>query len=242
MRGWICLVFCVLPLSGCWLVSSFDFPSDAGADSSPAEPQWVQGTWHSFDNEARSHTFAFEKPVRAGDTLVVAFAYPSSVQAATVSDSLGNPYSIDQVQKSTDPPDGTWFGLAYAQSPTGGVAQVTVSLTDTTLLDLYLAEFSGSLVFAKGTEMTGDGSKAGGTDGLSSGSVSLMASSALIVAFAVGEDVEQGSQFRQTASSPSSAGVLEYRIVSPAEGTFGATATLTCSSSWGVVMNAFVEP
>ena len=252
----LALLLGMATLPGCWLASSFDFPDDAGlrdgsvapmdaasdADAASAAPiAFVQGASSSFGNEATQHSLAFEAGIQPNDTIIVAFSYPSSVQTPTISDTFNNPYTFALTEESTAPPNGTWFGLAYALGSPGGPNIVTVALTDKTVLELYLAEFSGSLHLVAGSaEATGDSSASLVTDGISSGPLAdagSAASAALVVGFAVADTVSPGTGFR--SATLLSDGVLEYRIGPLDGGPQTVTATMNGSSDWGIVANAF---
>jgi hypothetical protein len=243
-------LFGVAALSGCWLVSPFDFPAPqdaevpdaAGTDAAGPPIALVQAKTASFCNESTQHTLALDAHVRAHDTLVVAFSYPSSIQSSTVSDTLGNTYEMMQPEKSTDPPDGTWFGLAYALESAEGKESVTVELSGTTLLDLYVSEFSGPLTYAGASQATGTASVLNHENGVSSGAVKVNARGALLVGFGVADYLNAGSGFKTPSGFASSTGVFEYQVTGPLVGPVEATATLMTSSRWGMVLNVFASP
>jgi hypothetical protein len=245
---WRAITLLVVALaSGCWLVSSFDFPADGGKTDapSPVPVSLVQGTWKSFGNEAYAHAEAFEMDVQAGDTLIVAFDYPSSSQAPSVTDSFGNHFLSMHVEESTQPPDGSWFEVYFVKTAKGGHDDVTVTLDGTTLLDLYLAEFSGPLTYAATTVTTGNAPEKQAINDIASPTATLDytdASRALIVGFVVADNVVPGTSFMNTSTAVSPSGLLEYAVTDRVTAPVSASATLMCDSRWGISMVAFPAP
>lgn len=180
---------------------------------------------------AASHT--------AGNLLIVSTSFQSTATSITVSDTAGNTYTA----VGTVLAQGTnRHQLWYCNNCLGNAAnQVTITTVggNSTFLTVSVLQFSGqdtsSVLEASHPGATGSGTS------ISSGSVTVTAANAVIVAFmgAAGKGLGGGTGYTMNVFAGASGAFFadEYHIVSASE-----AATATCGSgTWGICAAAFKE-
>ena len=108
------------------------------ATGNPAIPSnWVQSKG-STSNSTTSVTFSPISAVTTGNTLVVAVVQVNSVATPTVTDNLGNTYTLQASETTT-----AGLYLFTSHVTTGGSASITISMTSGTNFSYGFSEYSG---------------------------------------------------------------------------------------------------
>jgi hypothetical protein len=233
-----------LLVSACSLLTPLDdLRSDAGAEAGPSTIAFVQGrVVHDADTAKPTWSTSLSLPnIAAHDAIVVGVVVLQSgpaVNSITVTDDQGDTFVPAGPITSYD----GWMNtlVAGAFDVAGAVNTiVTVNATGTKIesSDLFVLEYSG--ISANDALSTGTVATQG-PDGIVAGAVKLTGASDLIVGVAYTDGTATvGSNFTKRFSGGNDASLLEDRITT-SSGTYGATATMSASASYGVmVMAAF---
>jgi hypothetical protein len=232
-------------VSACSLLTSLDDlhggKGDAG-EAGTSSISFVQGrVVHDSEAAKPNWSTSLSLPnIAAHDAIIVGIVVLQSgppVNTITVSDDQGDTFVPTPITSF----DG-WTNamIAGAFDVAGGASTIiTVNAVGTKIesSDLFVLDYSGltaSDATSNGTDATQ------GTDGVVAGAVKLTGSSDLVVGLAYSDGtLSAGTSFTKKFSGGNDASLLEDRITT-ASGTFGATATMSASASYGVmVMAAF---
>jgi hypothetical protein len=175
-------------------------------------------------------SLAFPSNTQAGDLLLVAFDYDSSVTPTSVTDSQGNAFT--EVGSQLSSPGGALSRVYYAKNIKGGADTVTVTLSaSSSYLEVYLSEYSG---INTTNPIDAEVGASGNAGAVSSGSVKTTAAGDIIYGYCVGDGTcTVGSGF--TARSTLDANLIEDETAGGA-GSYAATGT--ASNGWTMQMVA----
>jgi RHS repeat-associated protein len=195
-----------------------------------AAASFVQAAAVAAQGGANSVTLPFPANTLAGDLLLVAFDYGSSVTVSSVSDSLGNAFT--PVGSPLTSPGGRTSQVYYAQNVLVGADTVMVTLSGTTSsLQLYLSEYSG---IDPNNPIDAQAGASGAAGAVSSGTAATSVAGDMIYGFCVADsNCTAGSGF--TARSTLDGNLIEDRVAGNA-GSYAATGT--ANQGWTMQMVA----
>jgi len=196
-------------------------PCTVALSAATATPSFVQAAASAAHGTPTTLSLAFPSSTRAGDLLLVAFDYDSSVTPASVTDSQGDVFTA--VGNQLNSPGGALSRVYYAKNIKGGADTVTVTLSaESSYLELYLSEYSG---INTTNPIDAQAGAAGNAGAVSSGSVATTAAGDIIYGYCVGDGVcSLGSGF--TARSTLDANLMEDKTAGSA-GSYAATGSAT---------------
>jgi hypothetical protein len=232
--------------SACSLLTSLDDlhggKGDAG-EAGSSSIAFVQGrVVHDSDTAKPVWTTSLSLPnIAPHDTIIVAVVVLQSGPAVNdieFADDQGNSFATVGPITSFD----GWMNASIAGAfdvagSANTIVTVTAKGTKIESSDLYVLEYSGLTA----NDATSNGTAATqGPDGVVAGAVKLTGSSDLVIGLAYSDGtLSAGTSFTKEFSGGNDASLLEDRITT-SSGTFGATATMSASASYGVmVMAAF---
>jgi hypothetical protein len=163
-----------------------------------------------------------------GDLVVVGFDFAGSF--ASISDNQGNVFT--QIGTEIITPAGSKTRLYYARNIKGGPETVTVNLTGTPGLEVYVTEYHGAST-TNPLDVTAQ--RTGPAGSVTSGSAVTTSANDLIMGFCVGDAAcSAGTGF--SARSTFNHNLIEDRTVS-ATGSYAATGSAT--AGWAIILAAF---
>ncbi|MGD0124662.1 MAG: choice-of-anchor D domain-containing protein [Terriglobia bacterium] len=205
-------------------------PCTVALSAATATPSFVQAAASAAHGTPTTLSLAFPSSTRAGDLLLVAFDYDSSVTPASVTDSQRDVFTA--VGNQLNSPGGALSRVYYAKNIKGGADTVTVTLSaESSYLELYLTEYSG---INTTNPIDAEVGASGNAGTVSSGSVTTTAAGDIIYGYCVGDGVcSLGSGF--TARSTLDANLMEDKTAGGA-GSYAATGSAT--NGWTMQMVA----
>ena len=208
-------------------------PCTVALSATTATPSFVQATASAAHGTPTTLSLAFPSNTQAGDLLLVAFDYDSSVTPTSVTDSQGDVFT--EVGSQLRSPGGALSRVYYAKNIKGGADTVTVTLSaSSSYLEVYLSEYSG---INTTNPIDAEVGASGNAGAVSSGSVKTTAAGDIIYGYCVGDGTcTVGSGF--TARSTLDANLIEDETAGSA-GSYAATGT--ASNGWTMQMVA-LEP
>jgi hypothetical protein len=205
-------------------------PCTVALSAATSTASFVQAAASAAHGTPTTLSLAFPSSTRAGDLLLVAFDYDSSVTPASVTDSQGDVFTA--VGNQLNSPGGALSRVYYAKNITGGADTVTVTLSaESSYLELYLSEYSG---INTTNPIDAEVGASGNAGTVSSGSVTTTAAGDIVYGYCVGDGVcSLGSGF--TARSTLDANLMEDKTAGSA-GSYAATGSAT--NGWTMQMVA----
>jgi hypothetical protein len=197
---------------------------------------FVQAAASAAHGTPSTLSLAFPSNTRAGDLLLVAFDFNTSVTMSSLKDSQGNMFT--QVGKQLTTPGGIHSQVYYAKNIKGGADTVTVTLSGTTVyLELYLTEYAG---INTTNPIDAQAGASGSTAAVSSGNATTTVAGDIIYGYCLSEwTCTAGSGF--TARSTLDSNVIEDKVAGSV-GSYAATGTDTstrqANSGWTMQMLA----
>jgi hypothetical protein len=197
--------------------------------TSPSQISFVQGNAGTCSS-CTPTTIPFMTNNTAGNLIVVAFDYANTVSLTSVTDTQGNVYVRAEPEMLQG---GVFSDIFYAKNIKGGANSVTVTLSGSAFLEVFIHEYSG-LDTVSPLDVTA--SSTGSGTNVDSGPATTNFANELIFGHSVMNQVTApGSGF--TARSTLNGDLTEDKIVS-AIGTYDATAS-NLSGSWSMQLAAF---
>jgi hypothetical protein len=102
---------------------------------------FVQATAGAAAGAASSFALPFPSNTKAGDLILIGFDFGSNAAFSSIMDSQGNVFTEVGIQLTS--PGGSNSRLYYANNIKGGADTVTINLSSSSYLEVYLTEYSG---------------------------------------------------------------------------------------------------
>jgi hypothetical protein len=143
-----------------------------------AASPFVQATAGAAPASGNSLSVSFPANTVAGDLILVGIGFASNATASSVTDSQGNTFT--QVGTQLTSPVGTRSVVYYAKKIKGGADSVTVNLSASSGIELYLTEYSG---IDQTNPIDGQAGSSGGAGTVSSGNATTTNAGDVIYGF-----------------------------------------------------------